>query len=67
MRDQILAMEPNRGFKVVSGTGITGFSGDGGPAIDAKIDDPNGMTYGLHGTLYFADSGIAFALSHQLA
>lgn len=56
-RDEILALEPNGQFKVVAGTGVSGFSGDGGAAIDAKINDPNGMTFGPNGTLYFADSG----------
>jgi uncharacterized protein (TIGR03437 family) len=38
----------NRGF---------GFSGDGGPALTAKISFPNGMAVDKAGNLYFADSG----------
>lgn len=56
-RDQILERLPNGRFIVVAGTGRSGFSGDGGPAVDAKIDDPGGMVFGPHGTLYFADQG----------
>jgi sugar lactone lactonase YvrE len=43
-------------FRVVAGTGKAGFSGDGGPAIGAKISEPGGMAVAADGTLYFADS-----------
>ncbi len=42
---------------MVAGTGHSGFSGDGGPAVDAAINDPAGMAVGADGTLYFADQG----------
>ena len=41
---------------VVAGTGVAGFSGDGGPAIDAQLARPIGMTMGPDGNLYIADS-----------
>lgn len=56
-RDQILEMQPDGRFAVIAGTGKVGFSGDGGRAIDAKLNDPGGMIFGPGGTLYFADTG----------
>lgn len=44
-------------FVVVAGTGSAGFSGDGGPATRAALNDPTGMALAPDGTLYFADSG----------
>lgn len=55
MRDQILERLPGGNFRVVAGTGKVGYSGDGGPAVDAEIDLPGGMAFGPDGTLYFAD------------
>jgi sugar lactone lactonase YvrE len=40
----------------VAGTGATGFSGDGGPARDAKLFDPHGVTVDPSGNLVIADS-----------
>lgn len=34
-----------------------GFSGDGGPAIFAKLNSPNDLVFGKDGSLYIADSG----------
>ncbi|HEY1734100.1 MAG TPA: hypothetical protein VGG23_06595, partial [Acidimicrobiales bacterium] len=54
-RHQILERLPNGRFRIVAGNGTAGFSGDGGPAVDAEIDDPGGMAVATDGTLYFAD------------
>src|SRR5207253_867487 len=40
----------------VAGTGVAGFSGDGGAATSAKINDPHGITFDGSGDLIFADS-----------
>ncbi len=40
----------------VAGDGARGFSGDGGPAVDAKISVPAGVTVDAAGNLVFVDS-----------
>ncbi len=57
IRNQVLERLPDGRFRVVAGNGTTGYSGDGGPATEAEIDDPGGMAVSSDGTLYFADSG----------
>ncbi|TLD72632.1 hypothetical protein FEM03_00720 [Phragmitibacter flavus] len=41
----------------VAGTGKKGFSGDGGPATQADIDDPFGVVRGPDGALWFCEYG----------
>ncbi len=55
--NEILQLLPGGKFLVIAGTGKAGYSGDGGPAVDASLDDPGGMTFARSGTLYFADTG----------
>ncbi len=38
-----------------AGTGVAGYSGDGGPAIFAKIYNPPGITVDIAGNLYIAE------------
>jgi hypothetical protein len=42
-------------FSVVAGTGTPGFTGDGGPATAAELNDPSGMLVEPDGTLLFVD------------
>jgi uncharacterized protein (TIGR03437 family) len=39
----------------IAGTGESGFSGDKGPAISARILSPAGMAFDAQGQIYFAD------------
>jgi hypothetical protein len=39
----------------VAGTGVRGYSGDGGPAVDAQLDEPSGIVVDAAGNLYIAD------------
>ncbi len=41
----------------VAGTGEQGYSGDGGPANQAKLDQPFHLVFDSHGNLYFSDTG----------
>ena len=45
-----------RRLKLVAGTGETGYTGDGGPAVDAKLNGPKGITYASDGSLYISDT-----------
>lgn len=40
----------------VAGRGTKGYSGDGGPALDAEFDRPFGIGFDLDGDLYIADT-----------
>jgi sugar lactone lactonase YvrE len=42
---------------VVAGTGLAGFSGDGGPAIGAELSYPSGVAVDAAGSLFIADTG----------
>ncbi len=55
--NQILRYLPTGKFQVIAGDGKRGFSGDGGPAVRAEIDDPSGIAVAKDGTVYFSDTG----------
>jgi DNA-binding beta-propeller fold protein YncE len=40
----------------LAGTGEQGYSGDGGPALDAKLGGPKGLAYSPHDELFVADT-----------
>ena len=39
----------------VAGTGVQGYSGDGGPATAAKLTDPTGLAFDRSGNLFIGD------------
>ncbi|MBO0867410.1 MAG: hypothetical protein J2P15_02495 [Micromonosporaceae bacterium] len=46
-------------IRLVAGTGVRGFAGDGGPATGAQIGQPVGLAVASDGTLYFGDANNA--------
>jgi sugar lactone lactonase YvrE len=44
-------------LQLVAGTGVEGYSGDGLPATQAKLDGPDGLAFDAAGNLYISDQG----------
>ena len=51
------AKDLNRIIDSAVGNGISGYSGDGGPATDARLSQASDFTFGADGSLYIADTG----------
>lgn len=43
-------------IRTVAGNGQSGCTGDGGPSIQARLNEPKGVTIDCHGNIYVADS-----------
>src|SRR5690349_19720661 len=41
----------------IAGTGMAGFTGDGGPGLQAQVNNPYGLVIGPDGALYFCEIG----------
>jgi sugar lactone lactonase YvrE len=52
---RVRARLPSGAIVVIAGTGVIGFSGDGGPAIDAQLHGLYGIALGPDGDLYVSD------------
>jgi hypothetical protein len=46
---------PDGILTTAAGTGVAGFSGDGGPATASELDGPSGLVRSLDGSLFIAD------------
>ncbi len=54
--NRIRKVDADRTITTVAGTGTAGFSGDGGPATEAHLRNPYGVTLDGSGNLYIADT-----------
>jgi YD repeat-containing protein len=54
---RIRKVTPDGTISTVAGNGEQGFSGDGGPAVEAQLSDPHGVTVDSLGNIYIADIG----------
>ncbi len=53
---RIRKVAPDGIISTIAGAGTFGQTGDGGPAIDATFDRPQGLAFGPDGSLYIVDS-----------
>ena len=54
--NRILAIDRSGVLRVIAGTGVAGFGGDGGPATAARLSMPYGLAIAPNGDLIFADA-----------
>jgi sugar lactone lactonase YvrE len=54
--NRIRKIDANGFITTIAGTGVAGFSGDGGPAANALISNPYGITIDKAGNIFFADN-----------
>jgi RHS repeat-associated protein len=54
---RVFRLDPSGTLGVVAGSGIQGFTGDGGPASAAQLQGPTGVTVAPDGTLWVTDAG----------
>ena len=55
--DVVRVVLPGGTIRTAAGTGVGGFSGDGGPAPSAQLDHPSAVAVDDNGNLFVADSG----------
>jgi uncharacterized protein (TIGR03437 family) len=53
---RIRRIGPQGNAATIAGAGLPGFSGDGGPAVDARLHFPAGLTFDAAGNLLIADA-----------
>ena len=53
---RIRKVSPDGIITTVAGTGVRGYSGDGGPGTSAQISNPRGLAVDPNGDLYIADT-----------
>lgn len=55
MNHRILKRDQGGSLTTVAGTGSSGFSGDGGPAVSAQLNNPGAIAFDKLGNLYISD------------
>src|SRR5215469_5083564 len=56
-QSMVIRIESDQTVVIVAGNGISGISGDGGPAAGASLAGPLGLVFDSAGALYISDSG----------
>ena len=54
---RVRKIDPAGTIRTIAGTGERGYTGDGGPAMDAQLAGPNGVLVDAAGNVYISDSG----------
>jgi hypothetical protein len=52
----VRAIEPDGTITTIAGTGVAAFAGDNGPATEARLRRPSGLTLAADGSLWIADT-----------
>ena len=53
---RVRRIDPGGTITTIAGTGTAGYSGDGGPALAARLDDPRGLALDGAGNLYVSNA-----------
>lgn len=55
--NRIRRVDPSGTISTVARNGERGFTGDSGPAVEARLDGPRGVKLDAAGNLYITDAG----------
>ncbi|MFN0169508.1 MAG: hypothetical protein ACKV22_24060 [Bryobacteraceae bacterium] len=55
--NRVYRLSPSGQARLVAGNGTRGFAGDGGPAVDASLSEPDGLAVDKANNLLIADTG----------
>jgi trimeric autotransporter adhesin len=55
--NSVFRLDSAGSMTLIAGNSRAGFSGDGGPAVSAQLNNPQGMALDSAGSLYIADAG----------